>query len=235
MVYLIGRGVKQDIDRGLTLVITAAEKGCAKARATVVRLFSSYGRSLERDDDEIRAWLLDGVRHGSELALMDLRNKYPGSEECKQADEMIQFSFNLQWPGSLAYHRDVHPHFDLFNIAKLREKLSQPSGKEALHTLFLSPSSCAKSRNGKKRTYLYGTLLYIASLLGLSEAVHVLLEAGLDINVRNSSRRLTTPLHCALWQGNYETSRYLVMRGADCRPRNFWEDNGLLPRATCLT
>ena len=196
--HMIGGGVRQDIDRGLSLVLAAAEKGCSKAKATVMRLFRVYGKFLEKNDAEIRTWLLDGVRHGSEVALMDLRTKYPDSAECRQADQALRTSFNLQWPGSLDYNRDVHPHFNLLDIAQLRKQMSHEKGKEALHTLFLSPSSCARSPNGKKRAYLYGTLLHIASLLGLSDAVQFLIEAGLDINRENSSRRLTTPLHCAL-------------------------------------
>jgi ankyrin repeat protein len=223
MIHIIGLGVKRDIDIGLSWIVTAAEAGCVKARATVRRLFSVYGRKLEKDDDQVRTWLLDGVRHGSELALDDLLTTYPESEECRQANDAIRFTFNLQWPGSLEYHKDVHANFNLFDTAALRQTMHQPNGKRLLNTVFLSPSRCAKSRNGKVGNYSYGTLLHIACCLGLSEAVEILIEAGLDLNKCNSSRRLRTPLHCALRHGHHQIAFSLIRKGANCRPDSYWE------------
>lgn len=223
IVQINGQGVKRNIDAGLGLIVTAAEKGCAKARSTVRRLSSVYGRKLDGDDDQLGDWLLDGVGHGSELALDELRTTYPNSGKCGQAYQETRFAFNLQWPGSLEYFRDVHPHFDLFDDVALRRIKEQEVGKELLNTVFLSPSRFAKSRNGKKGNYSYGTLLHIACLLGLAEAVDVLLDARLDINKPNSSRRLRTPLHCALRRGSHQVARKLVMKGANCGPEPYRE------------
>jgi Ankyrin repeats (3 copies) len=87
-----------------------------------------------------------------------------------------------------------------------------------------------------KRTYSYSFYkckpLHLASALGLTTTVQMLLDKGARVNVQDGRRR--TPLHyaadpidgCSRWQGNVETVKCLLQRGANS---NTQDRNGLCP------
>ncbi|PKA62632.1 E3 ubiquitin-protein ligase KEG [Apostasia shenzhenica] len=65
------------------------------------------------------------------------------------------------------------------------------------------------------------TALHIAAMVNDSELVKIILEAGVDVNIRNVQN--TTPLHVALNRGANQCVGLLLSAGADC---NLQDDDG---------
>ena len=59
------------------------------------------------------------------------------------------------------------------------------------------------------------TLLHLAAGFSSASIVKVILEAGLDINIRDDAGR--TPLHCALRHNNVDIVGMLIDSGADLK------------------
>ncbi|KAJ5819503.1 hypothetical protein N7474_005094 [Penicillium riverlandense] len=217
--YFMGLGTTRNIHRGLDLVVQAARHGCLRSRGMVKRLFKLYGHGLDIHDDTLRHWLLQGALHGSLIALQDLEESYPDSEEHHLAQQKAKFSFALKWPGSLNYQEHVRPVVDLADTALINmlttdTHVPQAEASHLLKTVWIGenrPDTC----NG---VYTFGGLLHMACLFGFAEAVNPLLDAGVEVNSTNSSRTLLTPLLCALRRGHYKIAKTLIERGADCRP-----------------
>ena len=219
--HFLGLGKAKNVCRGLQSILREANKGCPKSRGLSKRIHQVYDQPLAKDDQTVRKWLLEGASQGSAIALQDLQNSYPDSAELQLVRKRVRFSFNTTWPESLQYHEHVLPLIDFENPNSLRTLISRLKGPEGpereaadslLRTVWIGENR-PDELNG---VYQFGGVLHMACLFGFTEAVTILLDAGMGVNVTNSSKALRTPLHCALRRGYGSIAKILIKYGAKC-------------------
>lgn len=211
---LMGLGAPRNTTHGLELVVRAADRGCLRSMSLAKRLFDVYHQPLYRDTGTIRKWLLEGALRGSPVAFEDLEQAYPDSDEYRLAEEHVRFTFNQQRPKTLNYRTHVLAHFDLSDVASLRQLVLESQGpdlpkrKQAwdqLNAVFLNDES-----EEVGVPFSYGSILHMACLFNFPEAAKILLDAGLDINAKNSMPQLRTPILCALRRGHHQIAKMIV-------------------------
>lgn len=83
---------------------------------------------------------------------------------------------------------------------------------------------CGKINIDETAPFSNSTLLHKATSKGYKGTMHILLDAGADIEARDS--RGSTPLHIAVWKQNLDLVGILLERGANIESRN---DDGYTP------
>ena len=99
------------------------------------------------------------------------------------------------------------------------EEVSQAARENNLDAVVnaLSKNGSCKSEHDKSGR----SLVYTASRFGHLDILRVLVEANCDVNMQNTSRDLSTPLHGAVWGGHIEVVKSLLEQGAELKENRF--------------
>ena len=221
LTHFIGLDKEKNISSGLRAILHYADHGCSDARAMIKRIFEVYGQRLEKDDETVRAWLLEGASQGSFIAFQDLQQAYSDSAEFQAVQRKRKLSFDISCPKTLDYDEHVRPVIDLSDLSSLRMRLDSRKkshgARKAENALPVWIGQYESNfRNQQRAAYKFGGLLHMACVFGFKDAASILLDAGARVNETNSSKRLHTPLLCALRRGYGDIARLLVENGATC-------------------
>lgn len=72
-----------------------------------------------------------------------------------------------------------------------------------------------------------GGKMHTMAAKGDIEGLRKALQSGIDVNTRDAAKTNFSPLHYAAWQGEYETSKFLIANGANINAKSYSDNTPL--------